>query len=256
MTNPVTVLLTNDDGIDAPGIGALESAFQEFSEVELWTVAPALERSTTSHAMTLSRPVFAEDRGLRRFAVDGMPADCVYLALFGLMKTQPNVVVSGINNGPNLGCDVIYSGTVAGAREGVIRGIHGVAASLVSGSDFEPVAKSVAEIALQVAARPLNSPLLLNLNYPSGNWRDVRFGPLGGRHYPHVVNDRIAPLTKATYYWLGGPPVRDKEIENSDGWLIGQGYASATFLSTDQTDTEKMNLASTLVDLSKGILER
>ena len=256
MKNSVTVLLTNDDGIDAPGIQALESAFLELEEVELWTVAPNQERSTTSHAMTLSRPVFAEQLGPRRYAVDGVPADCVYLALFGLMEHRPQVVVSGINNGANLGCDVIYSGTVAGAREGVIRGIHGVAASLVRGDAFEPVARSVAAIALEIAGKPVSEPLLLNLNYPGGEWSDVRFGPLGGRQYPHVVEERRAPLTKDNYYWLGGPPVKDKEIQNTDGWLIGQGYASATFLSTDQTDVEKMSVAKTLVDVSKAGEER
>ena len=248
MTQPVTVLLTNDDGINAPGIRALERAFKEnYPEAELWTVAPNKGRSTSSHAMNLARPVFVYDKGKRRIAVDGFPADCVYLALYGLMDHPPDVVVSGINAGANLGKDVIYSGTVACAREGAIRGIHGVAASLVNGEEYEPAAKNVAEIAMAVAAQPKKPVILLNLNYPGPDFDGPRLARLGVRKYPHIVSKRAAPLTKASYYWLGGPPIQDEHIPGTDSWLIHRGVASATPLLLDQTDNEGMADGQTLL---------
>ncbi len=241
------VLLTNDDGIDAPGIMALERAFAEYPEVEVWTVAPDRGRSTSSHAMSLSRPIFTYDRGPRRVAIDGLPADCVYLALFGLLDFRPDVVVSGINRGANMGCDVIYSGTVACAREAAERGIHGVAASLVRGDEYGPAAKSVCKIAIELAKYPVSPVLLVNLNYPSGAFDGPRFAGLGIRKYPLTVSKRTVPLDNRTYYWLGGPPIEDQEVPHTDGWLVGQGIASATLLKRDQTDYEMMNEAATLL---------
>jgi 5'-nucleotidase len=185
--------------------------------------------------MTLDRPVVAAPRGERRFAVSGLPADCVYLALFGLLPRRPDVVVSGVNRGPNLGTDVVYSGTVAGAREAVIRRVHGVAASLVAGDDFERAASSAAEIALALAA--LSGPArLLNLNYPDGPFAGPVLAPLGEREYPEEVARRGEIDGRGVEYTLGGPPVRDRAVPGTDGWLIANGSASATFLGVDQTD--------------------
>ena len=236
----ILVLLTNDDGIDAPGLKALARAFERQPDVEVWTVAPDSERSTCSHGMTLHRPVFSKKVGERRIALSGLTGDCVYFGMFKCLPKRPDVVISGINRGPNLGGDVVYSGTVAGAREAVIRGVHGVAASLVSGDDFEPVARSVVEIGLQVAGLPVGVPRLLNLNYPPGDFEGPRFAYLGQRSYPEEVERRVVPISGRDYYWLGGPPVRDQLLEGSDGWLIDRGVASATLLSTDQTDREAM----------------
>jgi 5'-nucleotidase len=248
MTQPLTVLLTNDDGINAPGIVALERVFKEsYPEVVVWTVAPSKERSTSSHAMNLARPIFVYDKGKKRVAVDGFPADCVYLALYGLMEHPPNVVVSGINAGANMGKDVIYSGTVACAREAAIRKIHGVAASLVHGEDYSDAAKNVCRIALEVAARPKKPVILLNLNYPGGRFEGPRLARLGIRKYPHIVSKREAPLTNASYYWLGGPPVQDEHMPGTDSWLIHRGVASATPLLLDQTDDEGIATAETVL---------
>ncbi|MCP4674401.1 MAG: 5'/3'-nucleotidase SurE [Deltaproteobacteria bacterium] len=246
LAKKLKVLLTNDDGIHAPGILAMERALGELPDVEVWTVAPDRGCSASSHGMTLARPVFTEELGLRRIAVDGKPADCVYLAMFGLMESRPDVVVSGINHGANLGCDVIYSGTVAGAREGAARGVHGVAVSLVEGSDFEPVAASAAKIVVEIARCPKSRVLLLNLNYPGGQFKGPRMAPLGVRKYPEMVEQRVARLTQQTYYWLGGPPVEDTQIPGTDGGLIGSGIASATLLRLDQTDEPAMTEAETL----------
>jgi 5'-nucleotidase len=235
MTSPLRVLLTNDDGIEAPGLEAFERAFEAIPGVEVWVAAPRNERSTCSHGMTLGRPVFCREAGTRRFAVDGLPADCVYLALFGLMPERPHVVVSGVNRGANLGSDVIYSGTVAGAREATIRGIHGIAVSLVSGDDFTSAAGSAASIAVRVREIPRSPAILLNLNYPGASFGGPLLARLGERSYPEVAEGGVAPLTGERYYWLGGPPVADRLLPGTDGWLIGRGVASATFLTLDQT---------------------
>jgi 5'-nucleotidase len=255
MTDMLTVLLTNDDGIDAPGIRALEREFASRSDVELWTVAPKLGCSTSSHGMSLSRPVFTEERGPRRFAVDGLPADCVYLALYGLLERRPDVVVSGINRGANLGCDVIYSGTVACAREAALRGVHGVAASLVHGDDYDPAAKSVCEIALKTARLSSVEPLLVNLNYPGGEFFGPCFAKLGARKYPLIVSRRIVPLDNRPYYWLGGPEIEDEEIPGTDGWLIGRQTASATLLRLDQTDDDAMTEAGAMLPFIGSLAE-
>ncbi len=255
-TGKLKVLLTNDDGIHAPGISAMERALCELPDLEVWVVAPDRGCSASSHGMTLARPIFTEELGPRRIAVDGKPADCVYLAMFGLMGDRPDVVVSGINHGANLGCDVIYSGTVAGAREGAARGVHGVAVSLVEGNDFDSVAMSAAEIARGIARCPKSPVLLLNLNYPGGQFEGPRMAPLGVRKYPEMVEPRVAQLTNKTYYWLGGPPVEDTQTPGTDGWLIGSGIASATLLRLDQTDERTMTGAQTLVPFVDGSKEK
>jgi 5'-nucleotidase len=193
--------------------------------------------------MTLTAKVSAVRLGERRFAVGGLPADCVYLALFGLMPRRPDVVISGVNRGPNLGTDVVYSGTVAAAREAVIRRVHGVSASLVSGDDYSLAATSAAGIALALAATA-GPPRLLNLNYPGPQFEGPELAPLGERLYPEEVRGSVDPATGETRYAIGGPPVRDRCVEGTDGWLIARGVASATFLGVDQTDREAQSAAS------------
>ena len=240
MSEPLRVLLTNDDGIEAPGIRALAEAFEEDDGVEVWTVAPDRGRSTCSHGMSLSRPVFAQEMEPRRVAVDGLPVDCVYLAVYGLMPAPPDVVISGINHGANLGLDVIYSGTVAGARQAALQGVHGIAASLVDGEAYGAAARATCRLARELAALSLEEPLVVNLNFPRGVFEGPRFARLGVREYPERVSKRIVPLTGAKYYWLGGPPVHNRLIEGTDNWLIENGIASATVLALDQGSTEKM----------------
>jgi 5'-nucleotidase len=247
MDRPATVLLTNDDGIDAPGIIALEQAFSEYKNVDVWTVAPNRERSTSSHAMHLAQPIFVADKGSNRFSVDGFPADCVYLALYGLMDRQPDVIVSGINAGANLGNDVIYSGTVACAREAVVRGIHGVSVSLVDGDNYKMAAKNACKIALDVARLPQKPARLINLNYPRGSFEGPRLARLGIRKYPHVVSKRIIPISGKPYYWLGGPPVKNGLEPGTDTWLISRGIASCTPLLIDQTDCPQIKEINTLL---------
>jgi len=238
---PHKVIITNDDGIEAPGLLALEAAFASAGS-EVWVAAPAGERSTCSHGMTLGRPLSVATAGPRRFAVDGTPADCIYWALFCGSFPRPAVVASGINRGANLGSDVIYSGTVAGAREAAIRGIHGVSSSLVEGDEYGPVARAVAELALRLALEPAAPVRLLNLNFPSGSFSAIRPGRLGRRIYPEVVETRPAPGGGEPGHFLGGPPVEDGLEPGSDGWLVSRGFASATLLNLDQTDHAGMRI--------------
>jgi len=193
--------------------------------------------------MSLTSPVRAVRTGERRFAVGGLPADCVYLALFGLMPKRPDVVISGLNCGPNLGTDVVYSGTVAGAREAVIRRVHGVAASLVRGDDYARAAKSAVDIALALA-EVAGPPRLLNLNYPGPVFDGPALAPLGERSYPEEAHARVDSATGETRWSIGGPPVRDRCVPGTDGWLIANGVASATFLGVDQTDRDAQAEAS------------
>jgi 5'-nucleotidase len=234
VTSP-TVLITNDDGIGAKGLEALHEALARRGVAEIWVCAPDAHRSACGHGMTLERPVAAAQLGERRFAIGGLPADCVYAALFGIMPRRPDVVISGVNRGPNLGTDVVYSGTVAGAREAVIRGVHGVSASLVSGDDFARAAEATVELAFALARLP-GPARLLNLNFPGGAFDGPALAPLGERDYPEEAHRRVAPETGAVSFLLGGPPVVDRCAPGTDGWLIARGVASATFLAIDQTD--------------------
>jgi len=236
----LTVLITNDDGIEAKGLAALCEELEGRDGVELWVCAPDAPRSACGHGMTLTRPVCAKEVEERRFALGGLPSDCVYVAMFGLMPRRPDVVISGINRGPNLGTDVVYSGTVAGAREAVIRRVHGVAVSLVSGEEYAPAAKSAVEIALELAK--IDGPArLLNLNYPSGPFEGPALAQLGARDYPEETVRHTDPATGCISYSLGGPPVVDKGAPGTDGWLISRGVASATFLAVDQTDLASLS---------------
>jgi 5'-nucleotidase len=250
------VLLTNDDGIEAPGIRALADAFADEEGVEVWIAAPDRGRSTCSHGMSLSRPVFAHEVAPREVAVDGLPVDCVYLAMYGLMPSPPDVVISGINHGANLGSDVIFSGTVAGARQAALQGVHGMATSLVEGDDFGPAARTTCRLARELAALPATPPRVINLNFPAGAFEGPRFAPLGVREYPHVVARRTAPLTGATYYWLGGPPVHNRRIPGTDSWLIAHGVASATALALDQGDAETMQSLACRLSIIEPMKEK
>src|SRR6058998_274012 len=161
------VVLTNDDGVHAPGLAALERALAELGEV--YVLAPEREQSACGHALTLHRPLRPHQLGERRFAVNGTPSDCVNLAVLGFLPAPPVLVVSGINKGANLGDDVTYSGTVSAAMEGTLLGVPSLAISLVgrSGFRFEAAARFSARLATWVVERGLPPDTLLNVNVPS-----------------------------------------------------------------------------------------
>jgi 5'-nucleotidase len=239
------VLLTNDDGIGSTGLSALAEALAPLCE--LWVVAPDREQSAASHAISLTRPLRLDCLGERRYAVDGTPTDCVYLAVNHLLKGMPvDMLFSGINHGPNLAEDVTYSGTVAGAMEGAILGAPvSVAISLVPKGllDFAPAAAFGRALLTAFRDRPPQAPLLLNVNVPSkaapGRYALTR---LGRRGYDSSVIEKVDPRGRK-YYWIGGPQAQHADIPGSDcNAVLDDDLISVTPLHLDLTSQLGMNL--------------
>ncbi len=242
------LLLSNDDGLGSDGIEAAAEALAPLGEV--WIVAPDGERSSCGHAMTLSRPIFCRKVGARAFAVTGMPGDAVFVAIADILPRRPDLVVSGINHGPNLGKDVYYSGTVAAAREAAFRGIRSIAVSLVRGRDFREAARVVRRLATAVLSRrspfPRNATtggVLLNVNVPPGRPRGASWTRLGRREYGEHVVKRESPRGQL-YYWVNGGPLRAPSGRSTDIWAVRHGRISVTPLVLDETDERAMSAAS------------
>lgn len=207
MADRPLVLLTNDDGYRAPGLTAMADALERWAQVVV--IAPQDEQSACSHKFTLSRALRLRRRGPERFSLDGTPADCVYVGLFGgtrVMPRRPDLVVSGLNAGPNLGLDTYYSGTVAGAREAAMRGVPGLAVSVDLRTDLARAADLCSRIAeaLVDGREPGAEPFVLNVNVPSGGGWALRRTSLGRRTYGDGVEFRKDPRGR-DYLWLGGP---------------------------------------------------
>ncbi|HXU09494.1 MAG TPA: 5'/3'-nucleotidase SurE, partial [Blastocatellia bacterium] len=197
------ILVTNDDGIHSPGIIALAEALDILGEVMV--VAPAHEMSAASHSLTLTRPLRIDEIDARHYSVDGTPTDCVTLAMNQIMRDHPpDLVVSGINKGGNLGDDVTYSGTVAGALEASIYGLPGIAVSLVQRTnfDFRHAAQFAAELARRVLGDGLPRGTLLNVNVPPGELRGVRVTRQGNKIIRPNVIEGTDPRQRK-YYWVG-----------------------------------------------------
>jgi len=232
------ILLSNDDGIQSEGLTALEASLSPLGE--LFTVAPDRAQSSMSHALTLHRPLRVHELGQRRLAVDGTPVDCVKLALSGLMPARPNLVVSGINKGPNLGDDIIYSGTVSAAIEAALLGIPAIAVSLVTfqAFDFRAAAAFTAELIGKIQERGITPATLLNVNVPAlpreqlKGWKLTR---MGKRHYSETIVERIDPRG-GKYYWIGGDDLGFAHDDGTDCMAVHEGYVSVTPLRVDLTD--------------------
>jgi 5'-nucleotidase len=233
---PPLILVSNDDGIHAPGIRALARALERLGEV--WIVAPESEQSSMSHAISLSRPLRLRELAPREWTVDGTPADCTYVALHHkhLLPRPPSVVVSGINMGPNLGTDVFYSGTVAAAREGALRGVPAVAFSMPSKANAAACATRargfVERLLAWRSANPDAPPPLANVNFPMGRVRGVRACSLGVREYENLVEIRNDPRGRQ-YLWIGGPSVTNVNVPGTDTAAFEEGYVSVTTLRLD-----------------------
>ncbi|HUK66626.1 MAG TPA: 5'/3'-nucleotidase SurE [Anaeromyxobacteraceae bacterium] len=229
------ILLSNDDGVHAPGLAALSAAFPGD---EVWVVAPDREQSASSHSISLQRPLRITELGPRRFAVDGTPTDAVYLGLNQVLKgRRPDIVVSGVNSGPNLGSDVHYSGTVAAAMEGALLGCHAIAVSLVARPPhaFEHAARFAAALAHRLLADPPKRPALLNVNVPAGPVKGYRLVRLGRRTYGNEVVEKKDPRGRA-YYWIGGEAATSEDIPHSDcNCVFFDGLVSVTPLELDWT---------------------
>ncbi|MBW4691915.1 MAG: 5'/3'-nucleotidase SurE [Lyngbya sp. HA4199-MV5] len=207
------LLISNDDGIFALGIRALANRLAEAGH-QVTVVCPDRERSATGHGLTLHQPIRADvvesvfHPSVKAWACSGTPSDCVKLALWALLDSPPDLVLSGINHGSNLGTDVLYSGTVSAAMEGVIEGIPSIAFSLASfaSSEFQPAAAFAESLVAQLAKQPLPELLLLNVNVPAVNAEaiaGVKITRQGIRRYIDVFEKRLDPRGK-TYYWLAG----------------------------------------------------
>lgn len=238
------ILLTNDDGIFAPGIITLYKELGTMAEVKV--VAPDRERSATSHAITVHKPLRVEEVELngegKGWAVTGTPSDCVKLALKALLTEEPDLVVSGINQGPNLGTDVLYSGTVSAAIEGILHGIPSLAVSLATFEEnpsFATAARVTRNIVTQMNNRQLPPRTLLNINIPSVPYhklKGIKVTRLGFREYENIFEARRDPRGKL-YYWLGGEVVdRDEDMEELDTGAVKQCYVSVTPIHFDLTN--------------------
>ena len=230
------ILVTNDDGYTSEGIQVLADALEPVGEV--WVVAPNSEQSAVSHALTLDRPLRLERLGERRFAVDGTPTDCVTLAISNLMAGRPpDLVVSGINFGGNMGVDVHYSGTVSAACEGVILGCPAIAVSQVRGEGFSfHVAGAYARrLAEWVLDHGLPEETLLNVNVPVGTPRGVKLTRAGVRRYTEGIVEQTDPRGRRIYWIGGGDPIWE-QLEDTDFHEVASGWVSVTPLHLDMTD--------------------
>jgi len=238
------ILVTNDDGIDTVGIKILAEAMAELGEVTV--VAPSREMSGISHALTLGQPIEAEVIKPGWYAIGGTPTDCVYIARVKIMDGAIDLVVSGINNGANLGEDVHYSGTVAGAVEGSIFDIPALAFSMTAGLsvDLSEAASFAKRITAEVLKRGIEPRTLLNVNFPAPPSRGVRLTRLGRRHYEQVVDQRARGNGRFTFQ-IGGNEIHFEQSPDTDCQAILDGYTSITPLQIDLSDGDsKKRLAA------------
>jgi len=226
------VLLSNDDGYRARGIRLLSRALEPVADVIV--CAPEVEQSAASHALSLHRPLRLFQHEERTFSVDGTPADCVYVALHAeqrILPRRPDVVVSGVNHGVNLGDDVFYSGTVAAAREGALKGIPALAVSAAPDADMEAAAELGAKLVLRLCALGAD-PILLNVNVPPGKDWPIRATRLGRRIYKDEVEFRRDPRGRE-YLWIGGPGVAHRPLAGADTEAFDAGAVGITPLVLD-----------------------
>ena len=229
------ILVTNDDGYRSEGIRALAAALSALGEVTI--VAPVVEASAVGHALTLRHPLRLESIDTRVFAVDGTPTDCVNIAVTHVFKGLPDLVVSGINKGWNLGDDITYSGTVAGALEGALLGAPSVAVSLrqTRGNyDFSYAARATAEVSEAILRRPLPARTFLNINVPKGQPKGYRVTVQAKRNHVTSVAERHDPKGRA-YYWIEEGQNEWEPHDRSDYQAVRDGYVSLTPLHPDLT---------------------
>jgi len=242
------VLVSNDDGVDAPGIKVLAQRLSVVGEVTV--VAPDRDRSGASNSLTLDQPIRVTRLEDGRYRVAGTPTDCVHLALAGLLEHEPDIVVSGINNSANLGDDVIYSGTVSAAMEGRFLGLPAIAVSLASadhrGEHFETAAQAALAIMQRLLVDPLPADTILNVNVPDRPWAEIRgfaVTRLGKRH-------RSAPCIRQTdprgrpIYWIGPPGEAEDDGPGTDFHAVRDGYISITPIQVDLTRYQALEKVS------------
>ena len=231
------LLVSNDDGYLAQGLSTLVTSLVTFAKVHV--IAPERDRSAASNSLTLTRPLRARLMENGFYAVDGTPTDCVHLGITGLMDNEPDMVIAGINSGPNLGDDVIYSGTVAAATEGRFMGLPAIAVSM-GGFDpqyYETGARVVCELVQRLIDYPIESDMILNVNVP-----DVPYASLAGQKITRLGHRHKAePVVKSAdprgepIYWVGAPGPEQDAGEGTDFWAINNGFVSISPLQVDLT---------------------
>jgi 5'-nucleotidase len=240
------ILLTNDDGVHSEGILALADVLAPLGEVTI--VAPIQEASAIGHALTLRHPLRLEQLRNGVYAVDGTPTDCVNVAIAHVLKHKPDLIVSGINKGWNLGDDVTYSGTVSGALEGALLGIPSIAISTQSHGnafDFAPAARAGATIAEAVLERGMPKFTLLNINVPFGPNKGFKATVQAKRNHVTVVNKRIDPRNRP-YYWIEEGENHWEPHDRSDYQAVRDGYVSITPLHPDMTAHSALGFVESL----------
>lgn len=234
------ILISNDDGIHSEGIRVLADALEPVGEV--WVVAPDRERSAASHSLTLHRPLRARKVSDRWYSVDGTPTDCITLAIHGILHCLPDIVISGINKGGNLGDDISYSGTVSAAMEGTLFGVDSFAISLVGDGDynFKPAVDFAKRLTIYILEQGLPKDSLLNVNVPNvkdeGEIKGYRITRQGRRFFEEdLIVEKVDPRGKK-YYWIGGNSVRWVEDADSDYAAVKENYISITPIHLDLTN--------------------
>ncbi|TAL23760.1 MAG: 5'/3'-nucleotidase SurE [Nitrospirae bacterium] len=236
------ILVTNDDGVHSQGITALFKSMKEIGDV--YVVAPDRERSAVGHALTLHRPLKAEEIKERVYAVNGMPTDCVAIGVNKILPEKPSLIVSGINKGGNVGDDITYSGTVSAAIEGTIMGIPSFAISIVGGKNFhfDTAAYYSLEVAKYILEKSLPYDTLLNVNLPNVHRDDVKgikFTRQGKRVYDNAIQEMYDPRGEK-HFWIGGGTVYWEHGEDTDIHAVQQGYVSITPIHLDLTNYDAL----------------
>lgn len=245
----MNILITNDDGIRADGIIELAKELSTIGNV--YVVAPESQKSATGHAITIHNPIMVNDefidKNIKAYSISGTPADCVKVGIEALFKDiNIDLVLSGINNGPNLGTDVVYSGTVSAAIEGLIQNKPSIA---VSYDDFN-IEKEVYRKSAKYVVTLINSikdklelldDCVLNMNIPKTEVKGFKVTKLGERKYDNVIEDRFSPRGKR-YVWIGGDVREEEQDEDSDIYSVKNGYISITPVNIEMTNLGKMNV--------------
>lgn len=244
----MNILITNDDGIRADGIIELAKAMSNIANV--YVVAPESQRSATGHAITIHSPIMVNEEfiadNINAYSISGTPSDCVKLGIEGIFKDiDIDLVLSGINNGPNLGTDVIYSGTASAAIEGLVQNKPSIAISYnefnVTKETYREASKHVVKIVDSVKDK-LNilEDCILNVNIPNKEIKGTKVTVLGERKYENVMEERYSPYGKR-YFWIGGKIKNIEQVENNDIDCVEEGYISITPVNIDMTNKNKVN---------------
>ena len=236
------ILLSNDDGYFSPGLECLARALSQVAEITV--VAPERDRSGASNSLTLDRPLSLKRAANGYYHVNGTPTDCVHLAVTGMLDELPDMVVSGINHGANMGDDTIYSGTVAAATEGFLLGVPSVAVSLCSkeGAYFETAARVALDVVQMIMRQNVSEPLLLNVNVPDVPYTELRgtvVTRLGKRHKAEAVVRTVTPRNE-TVFWVGAAGAAQDAGEGTDFYAVANHQVSITPLQIDLTHNQQV----------------